>query len=243
MVFDDAGNLYAAGSFTVAPDGTAANYVAMWNGKAWSPLGTGINARGIRIAYSKGLLYVAGDTITLAGGVAVQYVAVWNGSTWHGLDFITNENFNNIQFTPKGDMYVSMSMVGAANLVSSAVTTVTNNGSTIAYPEIHIKRVGGTSASVQYMKNETTGATLWMDYSLLDGEELVIKTQPGNRSITSSFAGSVWRALLRESDFSAFNLMPGANVIGLFVNPVGAPTVTAWMTYKVTHWGSDLVAA
>ena len=136
-----------------------------------------------------------------------------------------------------------MSDAAAGNQISSAATTIMNNGSTIAYPEIHIKRSGGTSATVSYLKNETTGATLWMEYALLDGEELTIRTQPTERTITSSFFGTVWRAILRESDFSEFNLMPGANVISLFVLPVGAPTVTAWAQWRTTHWSADTASA
>ena len=38
VVFDSSGNLYAGGNFTTA-GGVAANYIAKWNGSAWSALG------------------------------------------------------------------------------------------------------------------------------------------------------------------------------------------------------------
>ena len=39
---DDAGNLYAGGFFTTAGE-VSANYIAKWDGAAWSPLGIGMN--------------------------------------------------------------------------------------------------------------------------------------------------------------------------------------------------------
>ena len=44
-VFDDGTGpaLYAGGGFTTA-GGVSANYIAKWNGSAWSPLGSGMNS-------------------------------------------------------------------------------------------------------------------------------------------------------------------------------------------------------
>ena len=242
MCFDPAGNLYIVGAFTVAPDGTAAAGIAMWNGKAWVALGTGIGTGCKRVFYNKGLIYACG-TITTAGGAVINSnVAVWNGSTWHSLDFSAATTVQDIQFTANGDIYLIMADAAAANMISSIDMNATNNGSTVAYPEIHIKRAGGTSASVSYLKNETTGATLWLSYDLLNGEELTIRTQPTERTITSSFFGTVWRAILRESDFSEFNLQSGVNNISLLVIPTGSPTVTAWAQWRTPHLGADMVA-
>ena len=41
LAVDGDGNLYAGGCFTTA-GGTAANYIAQWDGAAWSPLGSGM---------------------------------------------------------------------------------------------------------------------------------------------------------------------------------------------------------
>jgi hypothetical protein len=43
----------------------------------------------------------------------------------------------------------------------------------------------------KYIKNETTGKTLWLNYSLSLGEELTIDMQPGNRGSRAAF----WRCL------------------------------------------------
>ena len=78
--------LFAAGSFTMA-GGIAANYIASWDGNAWSPLGSGLNDRVSRIAFfrtpnSKGHLYAFGS-FTQAGGQNVfQRFAAWDGYNW-----------------------------------------------------------------------------------------------------------------------------------------------------------------
>jgi trimeric autotransporter adhesin len=82
-VFDAAsynGELYVAGSFTVA-SGSPALRVAKWNGTAWSALGNGLNAAANALAVHEGELFVAGDFTTAGTGPASR-VARWNGTTW-----------------------------------------------------------------------------------------------------------------------------------------------------------------
>ena len=43
LAVDGSGNLYAGGSFTTAGD-IPANYIARWDGSAWSALGSGMNS-------------------------------------------------------------------------------------------------------------------------------------------------------------------------------------------------------
>ena len=85
------GDVYAGGSFTQA-GGVAANYVAKWNGSAWSALGTGVNAGqngsswtvlALAVA-SNGDVFAGGD-FTQAGGAPASRVAKWNGSAWSPL--------------------------------------------------------------------------------------------------------------------------------------------------------------
>ena len=80
--------LYAGGDFTTA-GGVATNYIAKWNGSAWSALGVGITVAGIdgggpyvsALAVSGSTLYAGGD-FTKAGIVTAKCIAQWNGSTW-----------------------------------------------------------------------------------------------------------------------------------------------------------------
>jgi hypothetical protein len=78
-------NLYAGGDFTYAtntgPSAVNVNYVAKWNGSAWSALGTGMNDSVAALAVSGTNLFVGGR-FTYAGGSAASYMAKWDGSVW-----------------------------------------------------------------------------------------------------------------------------------------------------------------
>jgi len=87
MVVDGSGNLYIGGNFTRA-GGNSANYVAKWNGTAWSALGAGVGGVSFPVVTELALsgtdLYVGGE-FTTAGGNSATNIAKWNGSTWSAL--------------------------------------------------------------------------------------------------------------------------------------------------------------
>src|SRR3990172_3348503 len=105
-----------------------------------------------------------------------------------------------------------------------------------------ITRSGGTSAVVEWLRNETTGKRLYLNYALQSGETLTIDLTPGARQITSSYRGAVWEAALRNSDLGDFYLLPGDNDISAFVNQAGSPTMTAFMKFPIAHESADGVA-
>lgn len=77
------GNLYAGGNFTIAGGENAKN-IAMWDGTAWHPLGTGLDGTVFALAVMGCDLY-AGGSFWKAGETEVNYIARWDGSTWHPL--------------------------------------------------------------------------------------------------------------------------------------------------------------
>jgi hypothetical protein len=92
-VFDDGSGsgpeLYAGGYFKSA-GGLHANYIAKWNGTAWSPLGTGVSGGGFGYATvdslavfddGSGSALYAGGFFNSASGVTVKNVAKWGGPT------------------------------------------------------------------------------------------------------------------------------------------------------------------
>jgi len=88
--FDDGSGglpaLHAGGWFTNA-GGVAANYVARWNGTAWSPLGSGMDFVVYALAAfddgsGTGPALYAGGGFTSAGGAIANRIARWNGMTW-----------------------------------------------------------------------------------------------------------------------------------------------------------------
>jgi len=90
--FDDDGAgphataLYAGGAFTKA-GGTTVNYIAKWNGSAWTKVGKGVDGSSIVFALTSfnGGLIVGGQFATTGGGTVTPGIARWNGTTWSAL--------------------------------------------------------------------------------------------------------------------------------------------------------------
>ncbi len=85
-------NLYAGGVFVNAAGIPAADYIARWNGSAWSALGSNgtrngaaLNAQAFALAVSGTNLYVGGRFTNAAGIPAADTIARWNGSAWTAL--------------------------------------------------------------------------------------------------------------------------------------------------------------
>ncbi len=248
LAIDKAGNVYVGGNFTTA-DGIACSHIAKWNGKTFEPLGSGVSDYVLSLSFDdNGLLYAGGNFLTAGGMTLADKMAVWDGTTWGHLDIDLPGNPIVYSILQDGDnLYIgySTSSVDGDCIASYTTNIVTSNsGSHYVYPVFKIHRADdGTSAQLVMLKNVTTGHTIKFNYSLQKGETLTVDLTPGNRSVKSDFYGDVWRAVIRGSDFGWFGLLGGTNVISLYVKEVGAPTVTAWMEWKITHWSADTAAA
>jgi hypothetical protein len=228
------GQVYVGGEFTHLGylNVTAAARIAYLQGNAWYALGAGCNAVVRALAESNGAI-IAGGLFTQAGGVEfADALAVWNGKQWYHpwVDLAGSPATVNALLAQGNVLTVAHNSAGTA--VTTGSTTVTNLGTQRTYPTIKIKRVGGTSATLAFVQNVTTGAAFWFDYALLDGETLTITTQPGARSIVSDYRGNVMGpSHIPSGAFSNWYLNPGANTIAMWASVVGGPTVTAWLEY------------
>jgi hypothetical protein len=88
-VFDDGFGpaLYAGGGFFIA-GGASANYIAKWNGAAWSTVGGGTNLDVLALHVfddGSGDALYAGGAFTVAGGTSASLIAKWNGTSWSAL--------------------------------------------------------------------------------------------------------------------------------------------------------------
>jgi hypothetical protein len=244
--FDTDGTLYIGGMFTNAGGDTGGDFVCMWNGTSFLPLGTGLDNDCRTLVARNGSVYAGGD-FTTAGNIAIaDRVARWNGSTWTHVDI-------NLPGTPlvyaldlgredpivssNIDFYVTFWDTGTAFF--SGGITVTNDATEPSFPILTIERAGGTSAILTMIRNETSGKTLWFDYSLLDGEKLTIDLRSTQKTIMSSFSGNRPDAALANSDMGTFSLLSGDNQITCFVDVSGAPTITAFVLWQDTFWGQD----
>lgn len=118
LAFDSSGNLYVGGAFTDA-GGSGADYIAKWNGAAFSVVGsaTALNNTVHALAFdTAGNLYVAG-AFTDAGGVAAaDRVAKWSGSAWSAVGPGMDNTVNTIVRGANGVFYAggSFTTIGTA---------------------------------------------------------------------------------------------------------------------------------
>lgn len=250
------GQIYAGGTFTTYAGYNHGSYLAIWNGTYWRGLPSEVNGNVNYIGQMPDGNILAGGEFTSAGALATgDRIAIWNGSTWSLVDADlpgSPAEFDAV-WNGAGDLFMEFGTAGTAT--TSAAYTATNNGTTNAYPKITIKRSGGTTAYIKWIKNETTGASLnFGEYALLDGEILEIDTTPGSRSIKSSIYrglssglaqgtirpySSAWNALLPNSDLANFYFLPGSNTITVYILTSGSPTVTVYAVCRKPHWGVD----
>jgi hypothetical protein len=105
LAVDSHGNLYAGGNFTIA-GGIAANYIAKWDGSAWSALGSGMDDQVTELVLDpQGNLYAAG-WFRRAGDVDANGIARWDGSSWSALGSGTSQ-VEAIAIGQEGDLYAA----------------------------------------------------------------------------------------------------------------------------------------
>lgn len=221
------GKVYIGGGFTTL-GGVSVTRIGFWNGTTFEALGSGADSTIHTCALApNGDLYVTGAFTTI-GGLDVNNFAIarWNGASWTHLDADMSA-YALVQHVALGrasavisdnfDIYVAQATGSLAGNMAGLVT-ITNEGTTLTYPIITIRRDGGTQAIIKQIRNETVGKALSFDYSLLDGESLTIDLRPTRKSIISSMFGSRPDAILANSDFGDFTLQPGDNDVTCFVD-------------------------
>jgi hypothetical protein len=116
LAFDSSGNLYAGGYFTTAGGGPA-NYIAKWNGSAWSALGTGMDDQVMTLAFDNSGNLHAGGYFSSGG-----FWATWNGSAWSALgEGISGGYVVGVAFDGFGDLYTGGYFLGAGGVAAPFV--------------------------------------------------------------------------------------------------------------------------
>jgi len=249
ILVDEEDNVYATGDFTNAHGVSTADYILMYDGSAVRGLSTGLNNSGYSMVLAPdGVLYVAGF-FTSAGGVDTQYAARWNGESFAHLDVNPPGLVQRIAIgridaisDRKYDVWLGISDSEPGQIAyysSGALPYVNNSGTENVYPVLKIKRSSGTTATIETLRNETSGYELFFDYDLRDGETLTVDLDPKAKSIISSFYGKRLDAVLANSDMGQWKLRPGRNDVTCFVDVTGSPTITAWLEWRDTYNGLD----
>lgn len=235
------GLLYVGGNFTTI-GGVSATRFASWNGTAFVALGSGANGNGILTLAigNDGVVYLGGDFTTVGGVSLGDRAARWNGYAFAHLDvdlpgspFVYDIHVGKHPdpvIKQKYDVWLGFSATGTGNFAGKV--SPSNEGSVPAFPKIIYERSGGTTATIETLKNETSGKELLLNYSLLSGERLTIDLNPTKRSIISNFFGPRPDAILANSDLGTWSLLPGSQDVTSFVATTGSPTIVGYLLWR-----------
>lgn len=243
------GLIYFGGGFTTA-GGVTASYIASWNGVSFSALGSGMN----NVVYflevgADNILYASGQFSSAGGITLADKMAAWNGYSWSHLDIdlpgsgivyaLLASKYVDPVIKQKYNLFLGFDSASIGTGYFAGKTVVNNEGNVSAFPKAVYFRSGGTYAIIETLRNERTGKRLLFDYRLLSGESLAISLTPINKTIISSFFGSRLDAILPNSDFGTWQLLPGNNDITTFVPVSGGPVLTAYLLWRDCYDGWD----
>lgn len=231
LALDATGGAYVGGSFTDF-DGVDCNGIAYWNGTTAQAMGSGVETLTNVIALAidrQGRAWMGGN-FTVANGISlVDRMAIWDGSNYSqpDVDLPGSADVNAIAIDGD-DVYIGSGATGTVTY--SNPTTVTISGRAVN-PYFKIKRSGGTSAKLIKIENVTTNKTANFNYSLQDGEEVTIDLRPGKQRFTSTIKAGGNSTVNSGDAVSSFYLIPGSNVLAVYMANVGSPTISARVYY------------
>ena len=250
LAVSDDGLVYVGGVFTTAGGNTDCNRVAVWNGTTFNALGAGVDTTSGQVndvvISPKNEIYALGSYPGIGGDSNLAYAAKWNGSEWTRLDIdLTNDENFVAHWDDENDLYIGHSLEGSTTYAGN--TTIAYGGTWVTYPYITISRANdGTSAKLIKITNTLTGSILNFDYDLAKGEEITIQLNPQEGiGVISDILGNRPDAIQANSNSGDFYLTPknasgsNDNIITVFMELVGSPTITANINYKTAYISLD----
>jgi hypothetical protein len=240
------GLVYAGGAFDTA-GGVTVNRIAIWDGQTFYTLNGGMDSDVDSISIAPdNTIWVSGDFTEAGGLTTTTHLARWNGHAWVHYDFTYPFTSDSVVMASqyvdpvKPENYdIWLGFDNSATGYFGGLVAAVNDGTALAFPKIIFNRSGGTSATIETVRNERTSDELFLDYDLLDGETLTIDLAQTRKSIYSSSFGASQNAVIQNSDRGSWNLLTGSNDVTSFVNVSGAPTITAWIIWKDAYRSQD----
>jgi len=250
------GRVYLGGEFTTL-NGIACSRVAMWNGTQVAAMGSGVtqvtgNAAPAVFALSvnpcNGELWVGGSFGKAGQDAAGNYIAIWNGSTWATPDFDLDTTTTGIYSSGFSRNCAYIAGLGSGynkNAVVAGKKSICYNGTADERPIIKFTGPG----RIRNLRNLTTGATIYMDYTMQRGEVCTLDlTRDAKAIFKSSYYGPKPGAILRGSDLDRFALKAASrsnqcktcpnNIISVFISN-NAGVGGAVLAWENRHWGID----
>jgi hypothetical protein len=124
-----------------------ANYIAKWDGSAWSALGSGMKYDDlVRALAVSGTNLYAGGGFTTAGGVPANSIAKWNGSAWSALGSGMNSEVDALAADGAGHLFVGgyFSLAGTNVSPYIAQANVASLPPIITSPQSETAEIGAT---------------------------------------------------------------------------------------------------
>lgn len=210
------GEVFFGGTYTVI-GGQSINRISRYNGVSFFAMGTGAPAGIVQtLAYNQfdNLLYISGTFTSLSGLSPAGSVMAWNGSSFVWTDFYLPSPATITSFAIGLDQSIAACFNAFGILTPGYVQTVTNNGSDVSWPTVVLR---GGSARVFQLVNRTTGAAIYFNLTLNNGEVATLILSPSGATFNSTFNGNILGTILPGSNTAGFNLQPGDNQIELFM--------------------------
>jgi len=244
LAFDANGYLYVGGGFTNAGGIANADYIARWGGGHWEALGSGVNNTVWGLAVDSGKVYASGAFTTAGGLTLTDRVAVWSNGAWQPLDIGLPGTGTVSAILPASDgsLYIGgdySTTVAGENAKTGLVALNLNVASASAntYPYIQVRGPGTLKAITNY----STGKTIAFDgLTLQAGEWIGLNFDPLNLKFRGGWAGrgNLMRYVVPGSDYGDFYLMPGSNLLSLFMTGTDSNS-GAWIAWTPKFWGLD----
>jgi len=249
LAFGATGNLYVGGNFTNAGGVANADYIACWNGTSWSALGTGTNGAVRDIVVNSGKVYADGDFTTAGNLTLTDRIAVWSNGSWQPLDIdLPGTGRVNVMLpTSDGSLYIGGNFSTAGEtpdenaecgIVSDRVYEIgVASASANTYPFMQVRGPGTLKAITNY----STGKSIMFDGLTLNaGEWINLHFDPLNLKFQGGWSGrgNLMRYVVPGSDYGDFYLMPGSNLLSLFMTDSTSDS-GATISWTPLFWGID----
>ncbi len=221
--------LYVGGNFTNAGGVGAADYLAIWNGRAWSAVGAGLGGQVNAIAVVGTDVYAGGAFTNVGGDGAIDHLARWNGAAWRAVGGAT---FNDVVYALQvadGNLYAGGTFTDADGIAAADGIARFDLEGTAGWEAITTE--GTPIANVRTFDVE--GDALWVGGGFNDGAGVAA----ADNLAVFDMAGSSWSARGESGDLNATVLdvtvdgAGGAYIAGDFYDAAGISAAD-----KIAHW-------
>lgn len=228
-------DVYAGGKFTTL-GGVTVSKIALYNGSAIAPVGSGLSdIEPYAMAFDANRMLTAGGNET-SGIASIFSLYHWVKGAWVRADIDLDQDVTAVAYL-NNDLYIGAAATDTTEV--SGFTTVTNNGTALAYPILTIINANSSgTCTLAWLENQSTGQRWFFNLKIQAGETISIDTQ--SEAVTSDWRGRIYGQPLAGSD--TFYLLPGANTIAAFITGT-ITSVTMQLRWTPRYWSLDGVAA